>query len=56
MRKRGIKLEINHRKKKKKIEKTNYMETKQHAIKKTNGSTMKSKKFCEKNDNENTTI
>ena len=33
----GIKLEINHRKKKKKIEKTNYMETKQHAIKKSMG-------------------
>ena len=44
-----------HKEKGEKKKKNNYMETKQHAIKKTNGSTMKSKKFCEKNDNENTT-
>ena len=37
-----MKLEINHRKRNQK--KTNYMETKQHATKKTNGSIRKSKR------------
>ena len=39
-----MKLEINHRKINE--EKNNYMETKQHATKKTNGSVMKSKRKC----------
>ena len=52
-----MKLEINH--KKRNEEKTDYMETKQHATKKTNGSMRKSrrklKKYLETNDNEDTT-
>ena len=52
-----MKLEINHRKKK--LEKKDYMETKQHATKKPigqQGNQWEIKKYLKTNDNENTTI